>query len=675
MPSRILFLTGLLWLGVQAQAQARVLEARIERIDSPVATLERVRVRLEWPPEAAQGRLRIEAARARAPDLGYRFSDLAWECPLGRDPGPAQAWTCAGELRAGRAAPMRLAVDIGPATLDAALSQGAARLSLARRDGAPDDARIDLARVPLAWAQALASQAWTSGRLGAGTVDGTVRVRVPAQAGLQLDADLALSQGAFETADASMAGEGLDARLQVGVRNRGQTSLVSVDGSLGGGALLFGNAFVDLPDMPVPLSLAAMREGAQAGWRLPRFEWSDGPTLAATGSARLAPDASVRELELHLASDDTSELPARYLSGWLALAGLSDLRLDGGLVGHLHLLDGHVREGWLRMHGLDVREGGERFVFDGLDGEVRLASGPPVESELGWRGGAVSGLRFGSARLPLRGGGGQVQLREPFAVEMLGGRLRFDDLHLRPPGDGHGLRLGFGLAVDALEVEQLARAMGWPAFGGTLSGEIPAVRYEHERLEFDGGLAVRVFDGRLDVSALSMDRPFGVAPTLSADFALHELDLFAVTEVFDLGNITGRLSGRIDGLRLVDWRLSSFDAQLQTVPRPGVRQRISQRAVENITSVGDGSFIGGLQGQLVGFFDDFRYARIGISCRLANEVCRMGGLRSAGNAFTIVEGAGLPRLQVIGHNRNVDWPTLVERVGAAIGGETSPVVD
>ena len=44
-------------------------------------------------------------------------------------------------------------------------------------------------------------------------------------------------------------------------------------------------------------------------------------------------------------------------------------------------------------------------------------------------------------------------------------------------------------------------------------------------------------------------------------------------------------------------------------------------------------------------------------------------------AFTIVEGAGLPRLSVVGYNRRVDWPTLVERLVAVGSGEVKPVVE
>jgi hypothetical protein len=201
---------------------------------------------------------------------------------------------------------------------------------------------------------------------------------------------------------------------------------------------------------------------------------------------------------------------------------------------------------------------------------------------------------------------------------------------------------------------------------------------------------MNVFDGRIAVTSLAMERPFGVAPTVQADLAVTGVDLLAMTEVFDFGSISGRLDGQVDGLRLVDWTPVAFDARFATVPRKGVRQRISQRAVQNISSVGDASFVTSLQGQLIGLFDDFGYRRIGIACRLRNQVCEMSGLDGGGPApgssapgssgsgaggFTIVQGSGVPRLNVVGFNRRVDWPTLVERLQAVGSGELKPVVD
>ena len=175
-----------------------------------------------------------------------------------------------------------------------------------------------------------------------------------------------------------------------------------------------------------------------------------------------------------------------------------------------------------------------------------------------------------------------------------------------------------------------------------------------------------------------MERPFGVAPSLSADIALDDLDLLALTGVFDFGSITGRLDGRIDDLRLVDW---SRDRVRRASCTPTASAGVAPahqpaRGAEHLQRRRRVVRHAALQGQLIGLFDDFGYSRIGISCRLANEVCEMGGPAfSRAAAFTIVEGAGLPRLTVVGFNRLVDWPTLVERLAAVGKGEVKPVVE
>jgi hypothetical protein len=81
----------------------------------------------------------------------------------------------------------------------------------------------------------------------------------------------------------------------------------------------------------------------------------------------------------------------------------------------------------------------------------------------------------------------------------------------------------------------------------------------------------------------------------------------------------------------------------------------------------------GLQAQALRLFDDFGYARLGLGCRLRENVCQMSGVDSAGDGYTIVQGAGLPRIQVVGFRRRVDWPTLVARLKAATEGQ-APVI-
>jgi hypothetical protein len=100
---------------------------------------------------------------------------------------------------------------------------------------------------------------------------------------------------------------------------------------------------------------------------------------------------------------------------------------------------------------------------------------------------------------------------------------------------------------------------------------------------------------------------------------------------------------------------------------------MSQRAVNNLTSVGGGGLAAGLQASMLRIFDTFGYSRLGLRCRQHNNVCRMGGIDSSGAGYTIVEGRGLPHITVVGHQENVDWPTLVARLEAATTG-TAPII-
>ena len=663
-----------------APAWARSASARIERVVTPVAVMEGVRARLDWPATATQGQLTLQARQVRATDLGYRFENLVWRCPLRR--APRNGWRCEGVLAAPGRAPFNLALHFDDAGTDARLVRGDARLALQRRAATPDLTRIDLTRVPVQWAEAMAAQAWPGGRFTQGRLDGSLAITAPKNAPLRVHGPLALSSAALQSGDGSLLAENLDARLNVDYRTRAGRSQLALDGTLSGEAL-FGETYLGLGGPPVRMLLRGEKSAGQ-GWRLPRIEWRDGATLAAHGSAAFGNDASLSALDIAFESADASGLRDRYLSGFLGKMGMADVELSGALAGDIRMAGGRLQRAQASLHGVDLNDPRERFQLRGLAGSLAFSGNAPVDSQLRWQQARMYGLDFGATTLPFRSADGVLVLQRYAQVPLFGGRIDIHDLRILPPADGSGLQMEFGLALDSVDLGEMAKAFGLPEFHGELHGEIPKARYANDMLTFDGGLSLGIFEGAMQVTNLAMERPFGTAPTLSADIDFDDIDLLRLTEVFDFGSISGKLDGYIHHLRLVDWTPVQFDAALVTDRKPGVRQRISQRAVQNISSVGDASFVSSLQGQLIGLFDDFGYRRLGIRCQLNNTVCAMGGLadldeahtpRSDSSGFNIVEGAGLPRLTVVGYNRRVDWPTLVERLKAVGQGEVKPVIE
>ena len=648
---------------------ARELQLQVGVVRNEAASLDDVQVALDWPDGAGEGQLSLQAARLQVPTLGQDLRSVRWQCPLSRD--DEGQWRCEGPVRAaGGGGSLR--VSLSAARIDALLSTRGSGLDYAWRAGAPDRHQVDLRSVPVAWLKAFLATLWEDGQWTGGRLDGRVSVSTGGQ--VEVNTDLELSDVGLETPDGWLAAAGMKGRLRVDHTGHATRPRTAVEYTARGGEFLVGSLYVPLPASPVQVSAEVFpRPGG--GWELPAFSWQDGKVLQASGSARLDAGNAFSDLDLRLSLDEIAPARDRYLSGFLAPAGFGDLVLTGGMQAQLTMAAGQWRSMALGLERLNAIDPRQRFTLAGLHGSLNWnAAGAGEPGELAWDSAALFGIGLGHARLGFTSAQGQLRLREPVAIPVLGGRLRLDHLRWQPPADGQGIRFALGATLQDLDLGSLSQRLGWPAFEGSISGRIPAARYQDNVLTLDGGLTMQLFGGSVALSSLEMERPFGVAPTLSADVAIQDIDLEPLTAAFGFGSITGRLDGYINGLRMVDWSPVAFDARLESDPAWEGRRRISQRAVEDISKVGGGGgLMGGLQAQALRLFDDFRYARLGLGCQLRDNVCRMDGVDSAGDGYTIVQGAGLPRIQVVGFRRRVDWPTLVARLKAATEGQT-PVI-
>jgi hypothetical protein len=91
-------------------------------------------------------------------------------------------------------------------------------------------------------------------------------------------------------------------------------------------------------------------------------------------------------------------------------------------------------------------------------------------------------------------------------------------------------------------------------------------------------------------------------------------------------------------------------------------KKISQQAVQNISALGGAGAAAAIQRSFLQFFEQFGYDKLGLTCKLRNNICEMSGVESTPQGYVIVKGGGIPAITVMGYNRTVGWQELLERV-------------
>ena len=261
--------------------------------------------------------------------------------------------------------------------------------------------------------------------------------------------------------------------------------------------------------------------------------------------------------------------------------------------------------------------------------------------------------------------------RSTVALPLLGGTLTMRGFATEPPQEGW--RWAFRGELSPVSMARFTQAVGLPTMHGTISAEIPRVTYARSTLQVDGALLVKVFDGTVTVDTLRLIEPFGKAPRVTLDLEAREIDLDLLTRALSFGSMTGRVDAKIRNLELANWRPVGFDARIGSIEGEYSR-KISQRAVQNITSLGGASASAAIQGSFLRFFREFGYRRLGLNCKLERGVCTMGGIEDTAGGYVIVEGGGIPALSVLGYNRAVDWNELVARLKRVIQDNVQMIV-
>jgi len=516
------------------------------------------------------------------------------------------------------------------------------------------------------------------------------------QGGLNLQAEgngtsarleLAFKQVDFDSVDGLVATGAMNLGLNVDVAWHEQGWQIQSSGQVGPGAILWHDVYLEFAERAADMALNVGYNADTQSYYVEHLAWQDAPALTLVGHGRWAEQA-LQDLQIERLDFDLAAMSQSYLSGLLTGAALSDLQLSGRASGSLSMQARDLAAFQLQLDEVTVTDGRDRFAIAGLNGLLNygydptaLAGSPeddgesaaasPLLSELSWRELSIWGLTSADSNLQGYFGRDQFRLSRSTRLPLLDGALRLDDLRIQRQ-QGNDWQLQLDAEIEPIDMGLLTQSFGWPAFGGTLAGRLPGARYQDGVLSLDGALDFEIFAGRVRLQDLALERVFGSLPSMSANLSVEGLDLEPLTQAFSFGRITGLLNGDVRQLRLLNWQPVAFDAQIRSISDG----RISQRAVDNLSKIGGGG--GAALGGIVGFlFEEFPYSKLGLSCRLHNNICYMGGVESSGEdqSYYLVKGRGLPRITIKGFQQQVDWPVFLNQLKQIIQGPGSPQIN
>jgi hypothetical protein len=539
-------------------------------------------------------------------------------------------------------------------------------------------ADIDLAavtKVAAAWFE-LPEGFTTAGRASG-------RVRATGRSDRLRSADAEFSVGRLDFADAAgtLAAEAIAGELAVRLAaDRSGDFMTDGRIALTGGQAYSDPVFLDFGAHPMNVNFTGMLSSDASHFTAQEFSLVHDGVASVSGSATLDlfGDTMFQQAKLTIEKLDLATALPAYVQPYLIATSLKDLEGIGHVHGEVDVAAGLPSRAALQFEDVTLDSVTGSLSVSGLHGTLnwfddsqrselagKIDDGT-FRSVMAWQSASFWGIEIGAVELPFATTGRHFRLLEPKLLPIFDGGLAIKTLRLRHAGTDL-MYLRFDAELRPISVALLSRALGWPEFSGTLSGSIPDLQLSKGVVTLGGNLEAAVFDGRVVVRDLRLRDPLGKFPRLHASIDVDNLELTLVTRTFSFGMITGRLSGRIEDLETFNWMPESFDARFYTPPGDKSKHRISQRAVTNLSSIGGGSGGGvaaALQGGFLKFFDSFSYERLGLSCRLANDVCTMRGVESTDGGYYIVKGAGLPRIDVVGSQSRVAWTRLVRQLAS-----------
>jgi hypothetical protein len=504
------------------------------------------------------------------------------------------------------------------------------------------------------------------------------KANAPARAAGQLR----INQARFASLDGARIGENLTIAGRFEIGSRPDLEGISFNGRLDlqDGEILWEKFFADMKSQQPSLRFDVDYVSGADALRLREL------SLTLAGVGRVVTRGVVEQtsknplLRLELKSDDVQPggifeyfvrptlnrsfpvLDQLAVGGQLAFAvkangTLDDLILEGAIQLRGAELQNKVKNWQLGPMQLDLPL---RIQYPGASSPAEMANVPSGTL-------TISRARLGSETLPtvkttVSFWNNALKFREAIRLPIYGGVLEISDLAFRNLIE-EPQAVSLALEAKNLRLERLTEALGWYPFGGTLSGSIPKIESDGGALRSEGKIQVEVFGGRVQISTLEIQSPFSSIPSIKLDARFRNISLDQASRTFAFGQILGILEGTVNDLVLTAGQPSEFRADVHSVEKRGVSQRISVESLNKITVLSSGNDAGALYSGIASFFDTFRYSKLGFKAALKNDKLTLRGVESRKDGEYLVVGSFIPpTVNVISHTQVIAFSELLRRL-------------
>jgi len=256
-------------------------------------------------------------------------------------------------------------------------------------------------------------------------------------------------------------------------------------------------------------------------------------------------------------------------------------------------------------------------------------------------------LTLKPVEVPLRAGPNALAI-EPFGLALFGGRLELGRTVFRlDPSTGALAGVG-SLALRDIDIARFPIQSPQFRLTGKIQAEFPRLDISSDRIAVSGRGAASVFGGQVVLRDLGVTAPFSAQRTISLNVDLVDLDMKKLTDEVPFGEVTGIVRGEIRDLVISYGQPDRFTFRIESVPRKGVPQTFSLKAVDNLTVLSSGQKASTGGGAFwMSFVRGFRYSKLGIASTLRNDTFTLSGTIHEGGTEYLVKKPSLFGISVV----------------------------